>query len=317
MHITVSSSLEGRDLALLKSVINILEPGGFDATATHWNYKDTSNHHIYVTQDFHNEGCEYYALIKAEEKRITIGNHINPKILRQLFGQLAEGKLSSNFETEPYFSDGYSVNILSGAHLGEHLYHYMSSQSQLNANLDYQDDNRIFIDKANDKIYCTEPLNDSLARKLVTGNNISLKLSEKRISIDRKNYQHQMEIQHFLWILGFALGERLLLIDFDQANIAFRQATWPDYGRLPCKSSFFLLSALIWRGPETFTSLLSREQFNKEDLIAFINASCLSGYTIVNREKEDIKVALNKNKPDKNSFLSRLKLRLFGKKSSG
>jgi len=317
MHITVFSSLEGRDLALLKSVINILDPGDFDATAIHWQYKDTPNHQIFVAQDFHNQNCEYYALLKEEEKRITIGNNINPKILRQLFGQLAQGKLSGRFETESHFTDGYRTNIQTGSYLVEQLYHYMSSQALLNVNLKCHSGNGLIIDKANDRIYATQPLNGSLARQLLVENNILLSLSEKMISVDKQNYPHQMTTSYFLWLLGLAFNEKLLLDDFAQANVSFRQVTWPDYGYLPFKNAFVSLSALVSRSAESFESLLSREQFNKKDVIAFLNASCLSGCTIVNRTNKDIEVVLNKSTVNSNSFLSRLKLKLFGNSYSG
>lgn len=317
MNITVSSSLEGRDLALLKSVINILDPSDFDVEATHWRYRDTPNYQIFVAQEFHHECCEYYALLKAEEKRISIGDNINPKILRQLFGQLEQGKLSAGFEAESHFSNGYHTDIQTGSSFVEQLYHYMSSQALLNVNLACHSGNRLMIDKTNDRIYATQPLTASSAKKLLDEKNISLCLTEKDNKVDAENYPHQTTTSQFLWMLGLAFDETLLLDDFSQANVTFRQVNWPDYGCLPFSNTFVSLSALVSHNAHTFESLLSYGQFNKKDVIAFLNASCLSGCTIVNRTNQDIEVVLNKSAANSNSFLSRLKLKLFGNNSIG
>ena len=307
MQLIVSSSLEGRDLALLKSVINILHSDYTGEGDCNWLYSDDNQHQIFIAQDFYQNGSEYFALIKDQGSRISIGTQINPKILRRLFEQLAAGNLSESIDKDyTAISEGQSSLL-------KHIYRYMSSQVQINMRLSGSSGCYIVLDKQSDVIISNVPLNPSMIQNELCNKEVSIGYLESDKPLDEKEMKFKSKATHFLWNLGLMQSDQLLLPEFEEPHVSFKQANWPDYGSVTFKNSFISMSALLWRRAETYQSLTQNHEFKKKEIIAFLNAMSLSAACIVTTSKENKVLPLTQATKKPSGFLSKLKQKLFGK----
>ncbi len=307
MQLTVSSSLEGRDLALLKSVINILHSDYAEENDYNWFYSDDSQHQIFIAQDFFQNGSEYYALIKDQGTRVNIGTQINPKNLRKLFEQLAEGNLTESIDKDSTAISKDKASLL------KHIYRYMSSQVLIKMQLTGPSGCRIIIDKQADDIVSNVPLNPSMVQNQLFQCEVNIGYLDSKKEIDDASLKFKSKASHFLWNLGLMQSEQLLLNEFEAPHVRFKQTRWPDYGCVKFKNSFITMSALLWRRAESFQSLKQNHEFNEQEIISFLNAMSLSATCIISTSKENKVLPLAKKAQKPSGFLSRLKQKLFGK----
>ncbi|WP_154222640.1 hypothetical protein [Marinicella rhabdoformis] len=305
MQLNVSSSLEGRDLALLKSVINILHSDYAGEGDCNWQYSNDDHHQIFISQDFYQNGSEYYALIKEHGKRISIGTQINPKILRRLFEQLGAGNLSTEIDKD------YSAIAKDKAVLLKHVYRYMSSQVKVKMCFSTASGLQIVIDKQTNKIVSNVPLLKSLIKNELFTNEVNIGYAECAKEFGSKDLKFSGKASHFFWQMGLLQTEALLQPDFYESHVRFKQTKWPDYGCIPFENSFITMSALLWRRAESFDSLKENHNFTENELIAFLNAMSLSGACIVSTSKDNSVVPLVQKPKEPSGFLSKLKQKLF------
>lgn len=306
MQLIVSSSLEGRDLALLKSVINILHSDYVEEEEYSWLYQEKGQHQVFISQDFYQHGTEYYALLKEQGKRISIGANINPKNLRLLFDQIANGELKSSIDTQSTAVSNDSNSLLT------HVFRYMSSQVKVMMEIKGLEDTDIIIDKENDQIWSNVPLNQSTIKNELFSKPQNIKYLNQDKTIDTQVMRFNTLASHFLWHMGMMYDQQLISPEFTQPHVAFKQTHWPDYGCLKFKNSFISMSALLWRRAETFEALKNYHNFDEQDVISFLNAACLSASCVATKTQDNKVAEFSQAKPKPSGFLSRLKQKLFG-----
>lgn len=308
MQLIVSSSLEGRDLALLKSVINILHSDYIDDSDCNWFYSDDSKHQIFIAQDFYQNGSEYYALIKEHDKRVHIGTRINPQNLRKLFNNIAANKLSCELDKDDSaICNDYPTLLVQ-------IHRYISSKSQINMCMMVNASFKIAINKQQNEVISNVALNEFFIKNtLIKGETvIDYRSCEK--AYQSKEMKYRMKASHFLWRLGLHLSDQLVKPEFTQLHITFKQVKWPDYGSIEFKNSFISMSALLWRRAESFQSLCHNHHFKKSEVILFLNAMCLSAAASVNTMSKNIVVS-KKPRLKPVGLLSKLKHHFFGRRS--
>lgn len=306
MQLTVSSSLEGRDLALLKSVINILHSDYAEENDCNWFYSDDNQHQIFIAQDFFQNGSEYYALIKDRGTRVNIGTQINPKNLRKLFEQLAEGNLTESLDKD------FTAIAKDKASLLKHIYRYMSSQVLIKMQLTDPTGCQIIIDKLTNVIVSNVPLNPSMIQNQLFQSEVNIDYLDSAKGIDETAFKFKNKASHFLWNLGMMQSEQLLLNEFTAPHVRFKQTRWPDYGCVKFKNSFITMSALLWRRAESFQSLKQNYEFNEQEIISFLNAMSLSASCIISTSRENKVLPLTQKPKKPPGFLRRLKQKILG-----
>ncbi len=307
MQLIVSSSLEGRDLALLKSVINILHSDYVEEEEYSWLYQDKGQHQVFISQDFYQHGSEYYALLKEQGKRISIGANINPKNLRILFDQISKGELKSSIDTQSTAVSNDPNSLLT------HVSRYMSSQVKVLMQIKGLEKTEIIIDKEKDQIWSNVPLNLSTIKNELFAKPQNIKYLNPDKIIDVNAMRFNTLASHFLWHMGMMHDTQLINPEFAQPHVAFKQTHWPDYGCLKFKNSFISMSAILWRRAESFESLNKHHEFDEKEIISFLNASCLSGLCVATKNHDNKVAQITQAKPKPSGFLSRLKQKLFGK----
>ena len=318
MKVVVSSSLEGRDLALLKSVLNILHSNDIVDSGTYsWLYQeDTAQHHIYIAQDFHTHGVEYYALIKEKSRKIALGPSINPKNLRHFFEQVESTSfgLADDLAQEPVQRPKEPLDNRSK--MLQTILSFTKSASD-NHLLIESSALKIVIDKQANLIRSDKALSFALISSLL---NLPAQINEVacnegRVIADSLDYE--CPATHFLWRIGMAAGDVFIDRAMADDNVSYKLVAWPDYGSLEFEDDFISISAIVWRRAESFHSLTHYQKFQTKNIIKFLNATSLAGYVTISRGAPEESIKPLKMKDDEpESFMSRLKRKLFGMNNS-
>jgi hypothetical protein len=301
--ISISSSLAGRDLALLKSMINIL--GTEDSREQQrlaLQYTDDKESGIHIYTDSSNSPSKhcYYAKIKGRSAKKIIGEEINPKILRNFFASL-------------FSSQDKSTQSGNTSEFVETLYNAMSAPDK--GALAIQTDEALLIcDFTSSRLFADQQIGDiALARVSTSSATFSQYatlpecLNGIGLSTEPK---WKGSLSSVLWRLALRDGSFTLAKNFKSDEYSFEQIAWPDYGSLPFNSKHVMMSSILGAQPSNYKNLMEQHGFSEEDVNAFINAGCLSGHIRVLTEAGVSAQIIMKSKSD--GFLSRLKTRFFG-----
>lgn len=302
--ISISSTLAGRDLALLKSMINIM--GTEDSReqrrlALQYTDDKESRIHIYTDSSSSPDKPCYYAKIKGKSAKKIIGEEINPKILRSFFASL----FSSQDKSSQASSDT--------SEFIETLYNAISASEK--GVVAIQTEGALLIcDAANAQIFADQPVGDVALAKASTQpatfsqyTTLTECLEGQGLSAEP---QWKGSLSSVLWRLALHDSAATIAHHFNNGTFSFEQIIWPDYGSLPFNSKHVMMSSILGTQPTNYASLTEQHGFSEEDVNTFINAGCLSGHIRVLTDAGTSAQIIIKSKSD--GFLSRLKSRFFG-----
>ncbi len=287
MEILVSTSLKGRDLAIIKSLININNIYG--DTQIVYTDENTACQFL-ITQDLKRQRPSYYALNQLNGEKINITPDLNPQSVRNLFSALANSvpaKQDSSVSTEQAILDYCSSGVSSNNLLIEVF------------------DESVMLDKTKQLLYSTTSINSNLLMQLHKQAS-RVKLIEREAT-DTKSYAYCKPLELFNWELGYCHDDQLIDEAFKASDKAFKQVTWPNYGECEFVQEFIKLSSILCKRSETYTQLLKISGYEAHTINQFLNATLIAGHVIV---IDNHRPAIKPLKHRHNPFISGLK-RLF------
>lgn len=289
MELVVSCSLDGRDLAVVKSLININNIFGRLSLAY---VDDAKASQILITKDYFDTGSVYYALNRKSGKKFPIEPGINPQTVRNLFETLAKDLEIRDLNTEP--EDLLSIHqfILQQA--------YNDSEEKL---LIKHPELTLVIDDQLHLVYSTQNLSDEVICQFGQNPISSIEFSFINSTIS-DNYCQKMNLELFKWKLGLCLKDKLYDESIQNGQHAFKLISWPNFGELPFQNEFIRLSSMLWKRSETFEELIQHSGYGQEIVYPFLNATLMSGNVIVSTNTIE---TLNKAVKKESHFLNSLK----------
>ncbi len=289
MKLTVSSSLGGRDLAVIKSLINIQNIFG-ELHLTFLN--DVDQGMVLIAKDQFGADTVYYALNRHTGHKHLIEPDLNPQSVRALFESLAAEKVRSSV-------DNPATEIITTRQ-------FILQQSQVESQQNLwicHGDLSLVMDAARHKVYA----NQALSYELITQfsqlciSDIQFKHCDKEIPAE---FSHATQLETFKWLMGYSLKNALINEKHRSPEYAFKQISWPDYGSYAFKKEFIRLSSLLVKHPETCDELIRQSGFDEATVLQFLNATLMTGHVMVTA------VPANEAKPaamKESRFLSGLK----------
>ena len=301
--ISISSSLAGRDLALLKSMINILcteEHGEKKRVALQYTDNEDSRIHIY-TGELANESTScYYAKIKGKAAKKIIGTEINPKVLRSFFSSIFSS------QSEPATSNGPSEFIQS-------LYNFIGAANDGAMCIECSEA-VVILDMATSTIHSDKRISDIMLAKFSASKAEFSQFGSLNECLANQNISNPLpwkdSLQSILWRMGLIDKDFTLAKHFSSESYSFKLDAWPDFGTLPFNSKHIMMTSIVHAQPASYKCLVEQHGFLPEDVESFINAGCLSGHVRVVSDGSVSSHIIMKSKSD--NFLSRLKSRFFG-----
>lgn len=308
MHIIISSALGGRDLALVKSMVNIMDA---DASNT-WKYQqNTIDYDLFITRDVNHEKPKYYAICRHTGKKTRLGSMLNPCNIKKLFEDLASHSFSLESGQTSGLTNRQRSNLDQYAVLFE-LYSYMNSDTSEFMIVEY-DDLDICIDRNKYLLYSTKVLTRDRLKDVIAGSCSRKSRIKFTSDLDSRfmGTTAGLQLKEFLWCYGIMCDTALLDSAFESKDHSFKQKGWPNYGTLKCDDSFIDLSSMLSRRSRTFEGLMNFSGCSKKHINSFLNATCLTGYCSVSESHEQLEYSPTPVS-ESQSFFYRLKNKLFG-----
>ncbi len=292
MKIQVSSSLQGRDLAVIKSLININNIYG-ELCLEYVNDMNTCQ--LLIISECHGKDTEYYALNKQNEQKYTIEPGLNPQSIRSLFHQLSETiEVTTN-----------QNNKLNACSLAELVLQHLESTSEQFIKIQTPEVS-VVLDKVSNRLFSSTEITESLMAKIknVSSENIKFISRDEQMT---SNYSHNEPLELFKWQLGFFEEDNLIHQHCLDSDIHFKQVSWPNYGECEFENEFINLSSMLCHKSESYSELKRHSNCDEKIINKFLNATLMTGNVIV---LKDVKAKQKNAKKTRNPFLVSLK-RLF------
>jgi hypothetical protein len=267
MEIKIACSLDGRDLALIRSLININNIYG-DLVL---QYTEDARHcQVLIAKDYHNHGSVYYAMNRATGEKTHIKPELNPKTVRALFE-----RLSSLVQPQPQPLDTtglYSLEELVLKHTSS------SADDHVAVTTPHVS---FIMDKRNNTLFADQPITDQWLKAFTHTplNKVEFTVSAETVNSADHPYTEPLEL--FKWQLGFSLSDRLITADHQSPLKAFKQISWPNYGECPCRNEFIRLSSMLWKRSESYAELIEHSGFDRAVINQFLNATLMAGNVVV------------------------------------
>lgn len=267
MEIKIACSLDGRDLALIRSLININNIYGNLVL----QYTEDARHcQVLIAKDYHNHGSVYYAMNRATGEKTHIKPELNPKTVRALFE-----RLSTLIQTQPQPLDTTGLYSL------EELVFKHTSSSADDSVAVRTPQVSFIMDKRNNTLFADQPITDEWLYTFSQTplNEVGFTVCGSEVNTAR--YPHTEPLELFKWQLGFSLTDRLICADHQSPLKAFKQISWPNYGEYPCRNEFIRLSSMLWKRSESYAELIEHSGFEQSVINQFLNATLMAGNVLV------------------------------------
>lgn len=296
LKITVSSAFNGRDLALIKALINLKNQ--YDDVT--FEYKDDSKtSQLLIIKDYLDDGSIFYGLNQVSGARIAIEPDLNPNSLRQMFANVARDPEEFCAQKQPLEKPESVAELI------------MQQVNQRTSNLfQFKTLNFDLIFNLTDGIIWAESkISHENISEISHGSLKDVKI-DRQIMEKSKQHSYSYCLTLFLWRMGFGESQNLILHNVQKEFTLFKQISWPNYGKLDFKNDFILLSAKLWKSSHSYDDLCSRSGVDKKIVNQFLNANLMAGYVSAIAGE-------NKEQPEKlktaSRFIKGLR-RLFTKK---
>lgn len=294
MNLAISCSLEGRDLAIVKSIININNIYG-DLNLTYVD--DISRSQVLIGKNQINDQVTYYAEELKLQKKYEIKPDLNPKTVRAMFEFLGNVMAVSSLEEDSLNSEVTSM----------HQYIMQHTENNKNDVLHiWHHDFSIKIDQKSQKVSANVELTDEFFHS-ISSNNIS-GIQYKYDTQHTENHDHEMNLLTFKWNLGYFQDQNLINNHYKANKHMFRLLSWPNFGSYRFDQEFIRLCSLLWKQAIDYQHLLTLSGYEERTIIKFLNATIMTG--MVEAEKFQRKHETSRE-PKDNHFIHSLK-RFFG-----
>lgn len=260
----MSSAFKGRDLAIIKALINLKNQYG-DVV---FEYEDDSkSSQLLIIKDYLDDGAIFYGLNQVSGARIAIKPDLNPNTLRKMFVSVAnDPELFCPQQKSVQLPGSVAELIMQEVNLpAVNLFRFKSRNFDL------------IFDVAKGAVLSEE--------KISRQNIIDLhQESLQDTKIDRQNFEKSGTFCHsyclilFLWRMGFNYDQNLIQQHIQKDITLFKQISWPNYGKLDFENDFILLSAKLWKSSHNYEQLLSQSGVEEKIINKFLNANLLAGY---------------------------------------
>ncbi len=289
----ITCALEGRDLAVVKSLLNIQK----EYAGVSFQYTDAPRKgQILILKDYHDQGAVYYALNRQNGNKTPILPNLNPKTLKDLFNSIAQRLDGNDFidnidEFKPF------ENI---------LFDFMHANSKHCLSVK-QGHETLCCNKIQNRVYSTAQLISQIDTLKALG-------THKHIMIDTEFHEadepfpYSMPLDLFCWQFGISMGSNLLTENMFE-DLKYKLISWPNFGEFEFQQEFICLSSLIWKSAETISEILERTGFEQQTVYQFLNAGLLTGHVAV--FKDDTVRTIQPKIRKTSGFLSGVK-KVFG-----
>ncbi len=266
MKILIACALEGRDLALVRSLLNIQKDY---AGVTFQFTGDTREGQVLIVKDYHDQGAAYYALNRQNGNKTPILPNLNPKSLKNLFNAIAQ-KLEGGSQRIENFDQFKPFENT--------LFDFMHASSQRCLSVQ-QGNETLCFDKAENRVASSAELSTQVEVLKSIQKDQRLKTHGGASEVDVA-LPHTMPLDLFCWNLGSSIDSKILTEHVFE-NPKYKLISWPNYGEFACQQEFIYLSSLIWKSAETMSQILERTGFEQPVVCQFLNAGLLTGHVTV------------------------------------
>jgi hypothetical protein len=290
MELAVSCTLEGRDLAIVKSIININNIYG-DLNLTYVD--DISNSQVLIAKQTINGQKIYFAEDLGLQKKYVIKPDLNPKTVRAMFEFLGNSMQVSTLERTT------QTHEITGIH--QFILQHAENHADKLLHITHKDFS-IIIDELSQIVSADVELTDDLLKSF--SNNQVSGVQYEYHSPPASHFRHEMNLATFKWNLGYFQDRCLIDHKLKSRNRIFRLLSWPNFGSYRFDQEFIRLCSLLWKHPEDYEHLLNISGYEKRIVNKFLNATIMTG--MVNADVSDTG-RRNAHEPKNNHFIKSLK----------
>lgn len=292
MKIKIASTLEGRDLAVIKSVLNIKN----EYEKCLFKYIDDQSHGDFIiSKECKADHINYFAVSNINSIKTPILPTLNPKSLRDLFSSLASILKNGNQRLDSLIQLKTTDN---------QLLDYVRSKST-DLMILAVGSVTVMLDRANDVCYA------SLSEQELFANCSDLtqyKVTQfcSQSEVDNMSVKQIGKMSVFCWHMGLQIDTNI--VGETRAHIQkFKLTTWPNFGKFNYEDEFISLSSLIWTRAKSISELVECTGFDELLIRKYLNAILLTSHAVTLSQDKPSDPVRSTQKP---TFLSGLKIAL-------
>lgn len=282
MDISVSCTLEGRDLAVVKSIININNIFG-DLNLTY--VEDVNASQVLFAKQTLNGDEVYYAEDLQAKRKYHIQPNLNPKTVRAMFEFLGNSMKITSLEKNTQAAEIANIHQFILQH---------SSKESLQTLSIFHNDFQLLIDQSRQQVYASVALTDELLKSLASHSiaNIKFKYIDTDIEHD---FEHQMALANFKWNLGYFQEEHLIIDAYRENNQLFKLLAWPNFGAYKFDQEFIKLCSLLRNQPKSYHTLVDVSGYPESSINKLLNATLMVGMVDTKMAEQPVKQTDNKH----------------------
>jgi len=296
IEISVSSSYEGRDKSIVKSILYIDDHYGY---LTLKYTEDASVCSVYLTKI---NGI-YFAFLKGRKSKISIGSELNPNTILLFFQHISESAELDVLDDREYGNSSLFEYVLKYLNSDSDQLMEIRSNQKLRRNtsekLNVVGDSNVYIilNCKRNIIYSNTKLEPQLQLGILNSSidefEINLLCSDQCV-----NLNYSMSLQDFKWNIGLTSNDDIFHFKFKSEKKLIKQIAWPDYGHYPYQKEFLHLSSMLNKHESIYFDLIKISRFKESVINTFLNVKILLNYLVLipNKNSNLVKIKLNKNK---------------------
>ncbi|MCB1583528.1 MAG: hypothetical protein KDI92_10730 [Xanthomonadales bacterium] len=267
MELNIACTLDGRDLAVIKSIININNIFG----DLNLNFVDDIEHcHVLIHKTKTLGINTYYAKDCVNQEQHKIKPTLNPKSVREIFELLG----NTLKETLPKVKTP-TTQIIS---IQQFILQLCQKQTDKMLLIEHPEFAIIIDNQANiarSSLEMNDELMQRLARQSISG--IKFKYIHDTFVLES---QHQMPLSVFNWNLGFFKENDLINSSFNERKKVFKLISWPNFGKYKFEPEFINLCSRLKKNTASFQDLVTVTGYSNEIVNKFLNATLMTGMVV-------------------------------------
>jgi len=259
-EISVSSSLDGKDLWLIESFIKNKH------TMKNLNLIYNENNpkcDVFIAKELVGGKFKYFATLKNSDTSLPILPYLNPMTLKRLFLYLGSATSIERYKLNKTYRDISNYQI----------YKFLDSSTHNILHITHKEFHLI-LDNFKNLAYCSVKIDEKFMMKLKNTPIGALKIGSSEKSINVNDHYYSIDLKALKWNMGLLLHEDFFDKSRQINNFSFKQINWPDYGNLPFKKEFIQLSALLDNKSISYDNLVKKFQIGMVN--RFLNALYLT-----------------------------------------
>ncbi|MCX7545134.1 hypothetical protein [Marinicella gelatinilytica] len=272
MNIRLNIELTGRELFLVKSILNIKDCYGHNRFIVPTDMEEPD---VRISQ----HGSDYKACVLKDNKVFTFKPTINPKTISQVLTQISQ------------YLDGYDTDSL---HLIDHIVNLMQSK-----------ETGVLI-VGHDQFFVEFSTKTGLLRTnfeaditalvdFIADETVQIKTNVSDEDLSKANYEYPL--YKTLWDIALQFKHSVYDKHFHNDNFKLELENWPNFGHLRFQQPFIYLTAALKSRSLTLAQLLQLDIASEETVYGYLNAMILSGHIKVIKTETSRTQKVESNKP--------------------